>query len=604
MHAKMLKHGGLAAAQQLTRVMCAAWRRLAGPEARGIPRQWRQVDLINLYKSKARSDTGNYRGISLINVACKAHTLLIRQRVCTQLHAALLPVQMGFTPDCGTPEAVHTLRRTQEIALRSRRQLHAAYIDLRRAFDTVPRAALWAILERHGTDPTLVALIKDLYADNEVCVRDGSTRAPPISPTVGVKQGCPLSPLLFNLFIDIAARELARRHPDLGVRVASRQGQHRLQELPFAQASTRAYACRRLLQILYADDMVILAESWEELVTLLRSLESILTSLGLTVNYDKTHFQHLGYTPPGAPSPCPASLQLRGGSISRVNQFKYLGAIMASILPDTPCAVCGDRAEAHPTLGSMLLCDHPGCDKGYHLACLSPALLEPPPGNWSCPCCPPLPPNFSLPPQPVRHPLDAEICRRLAAASATFGQLSNIWRLGALSLHIKLQFYNAFVLSALLYCAETWAPTEAHIEALEVYHRRCLRTIKGLPLSLQLTNAGLHAAGQRTFPIADFIEQRRLRFFGHLCRRDEGFLPKHMLFAHWFESGSCRAAGRPLLSYCQVMQASLSGATERLRKAGLDLAGIDLGTHACLAVDLAECREWWRSEIVDRARPV
>jgi hypothetical protein len=223
-----------------------------------------------------------------------------------------------------------------------------------------------------------------------------------------------------------------------------------------------------------------------------------------------------------------------------------------------------------------------------------------PAGNWACPCCPQLPRRFELAPQPVRHPLDTEICKRLAAASANFGRLSDVWDSG-LQLYCKIQFYNAIVMSTLLYCAETWAPLDPHVEELEVFHRRCLRKIKGLDSDAQghlSSTAQLHSSGIRTYPISEFILQHRLRFLGHLARREESFLPKHMLFAHWLiESDFSRARGRPLKSYCQVAIASLSEISKRL-----DVHGIDLGADVALWLILAGFRVWWRKDIVDRAR--
>jgi hypothetical protein len=611
-HARQLRAGGRPALAQLTRVIQASWRRLQSPRLpgapppRGIPDAWRSLDLIYLYKSKARHACSNYRGISLINVPCKVHTMIVQERVKAQLEASLSPTQFGFRPGRGTPDAVFTLRQLQHAALRSRSPLYVAYIDLKSAFDTVSREGLWTLLSQHGIHPTLIALIQDLYADNSVQVRVGASRSPPITTTIGVRQGCPLSPLLFNLFIDLVARRLEALHPDLGASVRVRSNGDRLAA---PSHDSQAHTLRRILQILYADDMALVATSMDDLRTLLLSAESIFTSLGLTVNYGKTKFQQLGhpaFSLPSASPPLPLSISLAHGTIDLVLQFRYLGSIMSSIAPDTPCEVCGSTTSPCAEKGPMLLCDQPGCGRGLHLGCCSPALQEVPGGHWACPSCPPFPPGFKPPPQPTRYPLDAEVAQRISAASGAFHSLSKVWGTLSIPLRIKLQFYNAFVISALLYCSATWALRPEQLQKFEVFHNTCLRRIKGLPFARELADgsyrtvpiAELHASGIRTHPISDWIDQLRLSFMGHLARRDESYLPKAMMFSHWMAQASPQPGHQPR-SFVDVAKESLMHA---LGKLGFDRVGIARIRDSPLWLRLAGYRVWWRAEIVDRAR--
>ena len=167
-----------------------------------------------------------------------------------------------------------------------------------------------------------------------------------------------------------------------------------------------------------------------------------------------------------------------------------------------------------------------------------------------------------------------------------------------LQLKIKLQFYNAFVLSALLYCCETWTLTEAHLARLRTFHNRCTRWIKGISLMDHLTNPEMHLRGETTYDIGSFIEQRRVQWVGHLARREEGYLPKMMLFAHHFGDGiRAREAGRPIQSFCQVAASSL----ERLGKAATGESLFSF-VESALWLKLARRRVWWRLNMVKRAR--
>jgi len=103
------------------------------------------------------------------------------------------------------------MRYLQEIAVRDHRPLYAAYVDLSRAFDSVNRDALWQILELRGVSPTILARIKSLYVNCTASVQVNGATSVPFPVDTGVRQGCPMSPLLFNCFIDTVVRSLLRQ---------------------------------------------------------------------------------------------------------------------------------------------------------------------------------------------------------------------------------------------------------------------------------------------------------------------------------------------------------------------------------------------------------
>jgi hypothetical protein len=609
----MIKAGGEAAARLLLRVFRAVWARLpehldpASPPPCCIPTQWRALDLIHIFKAKERFLPGNFRGISLMPAPCKVYTHLILNRARPLLEPSLSPTQFGFRAGRGTSEAIFTMRRLQELARRDRQPVFAAHVDLSRAFDTVSRPALSAVLRARGLDPTLISLIQDLYADNRVSVRVGSASAPPVCPTIGVRQGCPLSPLLFNVFIDLAARQLEAAG-FAGVTAEVRLSGCRYKR-PAAAAARRPTPThlRRLLYLLYADDMVVLARSAAELSRLLSNLHSIFSGLGLQINFSKTKYQQLGHPSFNTDALAPSSLQLDAGTVSRAWQFAYLGSILASLQPDTPCTGCGDTAPVHETHGAMIICDT--CQRGFHLRCVpAPALDAVPPGHWTCHCCPPPAANFKPEPPCVAHPLDAEMAKRLASAAAANGSLSKIWAVphgpdADITLNIKIQFYNAFVISALLYGCCAWTLSPLHLQRLEAFHNSCLRRIKGLPPRPDATStAALHAAGAdqggRTHPIGAWITQLRNRFIGHLARREGDYVPTCMLFAFGLQGAP--APGRPHTDYSDMIQESLAAA---LAQHPDDRLRAEMCDDTDFWIRMAGMRGWWRHEMVLSARP-
>ena len=102
----------------------------------------------------------------------------------------------------GAADAVLALRLLAEIHREFGRPLDVIYIDLKAAFDSVDRAALWKSLEGIGAPAVIMDLIRDLHTHTTSRVRIGDEFSPVISTTSGVRQGCVLAPDLFCRAID------------------------------------------------------------------------------------------------------------------------------------------------------------------------------------------------------------------------------------------------------------------------------------------------------------------------------------------------------------------------------------------------------------------
>ena len=81
-------------------------------------------------------------------------------------------------------------------------KLYCCFVDFKKAFDTVPRAVLWQVLEELGVCGRILDIINSLYAHDNAAVRSTQGLSATFRCLMGVKQGCPLSPTLFGLYVD------------------------------------------------------------------------------------------------------------------------------------------------------------------------------------------------------------------------------------------------------------------------------------------------------------------------------------------------------------------------------------------------------------------
>ena len=104
------------------------------------------------------------------------------------------------------------VRRLQELARKKDTPLYLCFIDLTKAYDSVDRTLLWDVLARFGVPPRMLAVIRQFHDGIQACVRlDDGECSDKFDVGQGLRQGCVLAPLLFNMFFTAVLRVAEKR---------------------------------------------------------------------------------------------------------------------------------------------------------------------------------------------------------------------------------------------------------------------------------------------------------------------------------------------------------------------------------------------------------
>ena len=252
-----------------------------------LPRDLRDANIIHLYKNKGdRSSCDNHRGISLLSIAGKILAHIMLNRITKHiLDDVVSESQCGFRKQRGTVDMVFTIRKLQKKCVKQHQDLHLLFIDLTKVFDTVNRAALWAILSKLGCPPRVVQIIRSFH-DGMFCrVIENGDASDPFPVSSGVKQGCVLAPTLFSLlFAQMLSAALSQTEAGVKIHYRTDGDFFNLRRLKSYTKVTRAI----VRDFLFADDCALAAHSEVDLHELADCFATAATSFGLTLSIKKT----------------------------------------------------------------------------------------------------------------------------------------------------------------------------------------------------------------------------------------------------------------------------------------------------------------------------
>ena len=137
---------------------------------------------------------------------------IILNRLKPQAKKIIAEEQAGFRAARSTTEQIFNLRILCEKYLQHQQDLYYAFIDFKKAFDMIWHAALWATMKNYNISTNLIRVIKNLYDNATSAVLCNSSIGDWFQTTVGVRQGCLLSPTLFNIFLERIMKEALEDH--------------------------------------------------------------------------------------------------------------------------------------------------------------------------------------------------------------------------------------------------------------------------------------------------------------------------------------------------------------------------------------------------------
>ena len=164
----------------------------------------------------------NYCTIALILLSSKAMLKILQAKLQQYVNHELPDVQAGFRKGRGTRDQIVNIRWVMEKAREFQKNIYFCFIDYAKAFDCVAHNKLWKILKEMGIPDHLICLLTNLYAGQEATVRTGHGTTDWFQIGKGVRQGCILSPCLFNFYAEYIMRNAGLDESQAGIKIAGR----------------------------------------------------------------------------------------------------------------------------------------------------------------------------------------------------------------------------------------------------------------------------------------------------------------------------------------------------------------------------------------------
>ena len=291
----MLKADPTASAKCLVELFNIVWTK------EEVPENWQKGIIIKLPKKGDLSECGNWRGINLLSVPGKVFCRVLLHRIKASVERILREEQAGFRGGRSCVDQIFVVRTIIEQSLEWNSSLYINFIDFEKAFDSVHHATLWDILRSYGFPAKIINILSSMYANNRCCVRHGGGHSDWFQVKSGVRQGCVISPLLFNIVMDWVMKRATADKPR-GITWKN-----------FSQLEDEDFA----------DDLALLSHAQKDMQEKTSRTETEAGSIGLGVSHSKTKILRIN-------ARTQTDIVIKDKSLENVHEFKYLGSFLTA----------------------------------------------------------------------------------------------------------------------------------------------------------------------------------------------------------------------------------------------------------------------------------
>ena len=217
--------------------------------------------IVPIWKRKGDvHDPGKYRGITLLSQVRKLLERVLDARIRRRVECDVGEEQQGFRKGRGTADGMYVLRHMVEKRLEVQGSMALGFVDLEKAFDTVPIEMVMATLRWIGVPEAEVRMVEGTYEKTTARVVVGEGASEEFEVKIGLRQGSVLSPLLFIAVLDLISRKTVVKDA--------------------------------MKKLVYADDPALVANGKQELQDTLEERNALFTRYGLKINVEKTEVLH------------------------------------------------------------------------------------------------------------------------------------------------------------------------------------------------------------------------------------------------------------------------------------------------------------------------
>ena len=231
-----------------------------------IPASWKSSNTILIHKKGDPSQPNNWHPISLQPTIYKIYVAILARWLASWAidRKIISSAQKGFLPYEGCADHSFLLRSVFEDSKRRQKSLRVIWLDLKNAFGSVTHSVMWEMMHRLDIPSHFIDICREIYHGSTQSIRASEGQTSPIPVTRGIKQGCPLSPLLFNLVLEGLLPVLSNNYSGY--------------QFP-GGARVRCLA--------YADDLCLIGQSKEDINDMLRVTNLFFNWAGLELNPSK-----------------------------------------------------------------------------------------------------------------------------------------------------------------------------------------------------------------------------------------------------------------------------------------------------------------------------